>query len=663
MRAVSIRQSLLTNLVLIIVLMVAGIAAVTLYGTRQLVSTLSRSVIESTLNFTEARIRGFFDPLPAALLSAKGWAELGLLDDLNPPKLDRVFKPLMTQYRQIATVRVADERGREYLLTRRGNAFAVRETRADTWKTRLRWIEYGADEKASTRWQDSDYDPRQRPWYTAAAAAAGGDNRNTHWSPPYRLPGGVPGITASIAAEMDAGARVVAFDIQLESISAFIQTLRVSDRGGVMVLTSDGRIIGAPGNILRVHELEPDNVLLRRPAELGWALAEDAAAALSGTGPGTAPVRFKSGKRPYWGQARVFPLSPDIALFVAVVVPEADLLGALPTLAAYVMMLIVLVLLVAILQAIALSRRYSRPIEALVAESDRISRGDLENKAEIETSVSEVQKLADAHDRMRSGLQSLMRLERDLAIARKIQQHTFPDRLPILPGFDIDAFSEPAEQTGGDTYDVIARTPSGPLSLDGDHDVMRAVLLLADVTGHGIGPALSAVQVRAMLRMAVRIDADLTMIARHVNAQLASDLFGGRFITAWLGELDAHEHTLTYFSAGQAPLIHYHAREDRFEFLDANAPPFGIDEYLEIDTGPALVLEPGDMFAVFSDGVFESRGAEGQRFGEQRIMSIMRRHRGESCGHILLEVRKALADFSAGAAATDDRTAVMVKRN
>ncbi len=662
MRAVSIRQSLLRNLVLIIVLMVAGISGVTLYGTREFISTLSRSIIESSLHLTEARIRGFIDPLPAALLSAKGWAELGLLDDLDRSKLDRVFKPLLAQYRQITTVRVADERGREYLLTRRGEGFAVRETRAETWKSRLRWIEFDENGKAHSRWQDSGYDPRLRSWYMAAAEAINGNNESTYWSPPYRLPGDVPGITSSIAADIGSGVRVIAFDLQLKSISEFIQTLRVSDGGGVILLTSDGRIIGAPGNFLRSQDGRPESVLLRRPDELGWALAENAVAALIGIGPLRSPLRFKSEGRPYWGQARVFPLSPDIALSVAVVVPEADLFGPLSVLAAYVVMIVVLVLLVAILQAVALSRRYSRPIEALVEESDRISRGNLEGQRQIETSVAEVQKLADAHDRMRSGLQSLMRLERDLAIARKIQQHTFPDRLPILPGFDIDAFSEPAQQTGGDTYDVIARSPAG-LPAREDEDIMGAVLLLADVTGHGIGPALTAVQVRAMLRMAVRIDADLTMIARHVNAQLAADLFGGRFITAWLGELDARKHTLTYFSAGQAPLIHFHAKEDRFEFLDADAPPFGIDEDLKIHTGPPLILEPGDIFAVFSDGVFESQGAGRDRFGEDRMLSIMRHHRDESCGRILLEVRKALADFGAGAQAADDRTAVIIKRS
>jgi phosphoserine phosphatase len=187
-------------------------------------------------------------------------------------------------------------------------------------------------------------------------------------------------------------------------------------------------------------------------------------------------------------------------------------------------------------------------------------------------------------------------------------------------------------------------------------------MLLSDVTGHGIGSALSAVQVRAMLRMAVRIGADLPTIARHLNDQLTADLFGGRFITAWLGELDAHQHTLTYFSAGQAPLIHYRAASNEFDILDAEAPPFGIIESMPIKSARPLTLRPGDIFAVFSDGVFESPGPDGERFGQQRILRIIEENRRESGGTILLELRKALADFGAGTQPTDDQTAVIIKR-
>lgn len=667
MRAVSIRNSLLRNLMLIILVLAGGIAAITEYGTRQLVSTLSRSIILHTLDFTESRLHEFFKPIPAALHAARGWAQAGLLDDLDPDHLNRLFLPMTRQFPQIASVRVADADGREYMLVNRDGRWFNREVRADTWRTRARWTNPGGAADSATRWESSDYDPRRRAWYESALAAGAetlragghGDDDATGWTPPYRLPGGASGITASTAARAGGALRVIAFDIQLTSVSAFASTLSVSNRGGVVVLTDDGKIIGAPERVLAKQKISLDDVLLRPPADIGWALASDAASVLGETGPDASPVRFRSSGEAYWGQARRFPLSAEHALFVAVVVPEADLLGTLPRLRLWVLATALVVILVAVLQAFALSRRYSIPIEALVDESDRISRGDFERPKTIDSTVTEVRRLADAHDRMRDGLKSLMHLERDLKIARQIQQHTFPDHLPVFEGFEIDAFSEPAGHTGGDTYDVV------PRSRDGETDVhpAHAVMLLADVTGHGIGPALTAVQVQAMLRLAVRMGGDLLTIARHLNGQLTAGLFGGRFITAWLGELDVSRHTLAWFSAGQAPLIHYRASADDFDILEADAPPFGIHESMEIDKASRRTLAPGDIFAVFSDGVFDSQNAGGERFGQQRILRIISDYRGETSGTILLELRKSLAEFGGGRLPSDDRTAIVIKRD
>jgi phosphoserine phosphatase len=91
-----------------------------------------------------------------------------------------------------------------------------------------------------------------------------------------------------------------------------------------------------------------------------------------------------------------------------------------------------------------------------------------------------------------------VKIERDLAVAREIQMNVLPRELPKYPGYDLAAASVPAEETGGDIYDVV------PVA-----DASSCVLLLADATGHGIGPALSVTQVRAMLRIAVRLGARL----------------------------------------------------------------------------------------------------------------------------------------------------------
>ena len=669
MRAVSIRNSLLRNLMLIILVLAGGIAAITEYGTRQLVFTLSRSIILHTLDFTESRLREFLTPVPAALQAARGWAEAGLLADLDPGSLNRLFLPIIRQFPQIASVRVADADGGEYMLVNRDGRWLNRETRAGSRRTRVRWTSPGDSRDSTAPWESSDYDPRRRAWYQSALAAGAGavragghgdeDPGGTSWTPPYPLSGGAPGITASTAARADGALRIVAFDIQLTSVSAFASTLSVSDRGGVVVLTDDGRIVGAPEKVLANQGISLNEVLLRRPGDIGWELASDAASMLRETGPDASPVRFGSAGEAYWGQARRFPLSSRHALFVAVVVPEADLLGTLPRLRLWVLATALVVILVALLQAFALSRRYSRPIEALVDESDRISRGDFERSKAIDSTIMEVRRLADAHDRMRDGLKSLMRLERDLKIARQIQQHTFPDRLPVLEGFEVDAFSEPAAETGGDTYDVVTRLQSGKKADRPTH----AVMLLADVTGHGIGPALTAVQVQAMLRVAVRMGGDLLTIVRHLNGQLTAGLFGGRFITAWLGELDVARYTLTWFSAGQAPLIHYRAAAGDFDILEADAPPFGINESMEIRKASRCVLAPGDIFAVFSDGVFESQSVGGERFGQARILRIISEHCGETSATILLELRKSLAEFGGGRLPSDDRTAMIIKRD
>jgi len=190
----------------------------------------------------------------------------------------------------------------------------------------------------------------------------------------------------------------------------------------------------------------------------------------------------------------------------------------------------------------------------------------------------------------------------------------------------------------------------------------RALLLLADAAGHGVGPALSAAQIRAMLRMAVRSGTSLEHIVHNVNQQLCDDLFGGRFITAWLGVIDAESGSLTSFSAGQAPLLHFHADEQRTEVLEADTPPFGILRDLPVPTSSERVMKPGDIFAVLSDGIFENTNASGEQFGIQRAVDVIVRDHEGTAGLIVTRLRQALAQFTPGMRPLDDRTAIIVKR-
>jgi phosphoserine phosphatase len=244
------------------------------------------------------------------------------------------------------------------------------------------------------------------------------------------------------------------------------------------------------------------------------------------------------------------------------------------------------------------------------------------------------------------------KLERDLELARRIQQSSFPESLPSIDGYDIAAWNRPADETGGDVYDVIRDETDG-----------RVVLLMADATGHGIGPALSVTQLRSMLRMAVRLGAAVQRIADHANQQLCHDLPSGRFITAWVGVLDAAGHALISYSAGQAPLLRYRSRDDSFEEMDADTVPFGVTTMIDPAEPVTIDLEPGDLFAVISDGFFEARRNDAaELFGSARVQACLRANRARCAEDILAALRAEVNDFTQGRPPDDDQTAILIKR-
>jgi phosphoserine phosphatase len=256
------------------------------------------------------------------------------------------------------------------------------------------------------------------------------------------------------------------------------------------------------------------------------------------------------------------------------------------------------------------------------------------------------------------------KLERELELAREIQQSSFPSILPSLSGYDVDAWSEPAEEAGGDAYDVIAFPAECAEAVVAEEHAgaERAIFLVADATGHGVGPAMSVTQVRSMLRMATRLEGDLDQIAHHMNQQLCHDLPTGRFITTWLGELRLQTHVLVSFSAGQAPLLRYIAADDRFITLAADTMPFGVSAEMEIVVENHYIMQPGDIFAVISDGIYEAAGAGGEQFGTARVEAIIREMRSDPVCDIVHAVREAVNVYTKHQPADDDRTGVIIRR-
>lgn len=245
------------------------------------------------------------------------------------------------------------------------------------------------------------------------------------------------------------------------------------------------------------------------------------------------------------------------------------------------------------------------------------------------------------------------KLEQELEVARLIQQSSFPSEIPQPRGFEIAAWNQPATQTGGDAYDVITAS-----------DGSRIILLMADATGHGVGPALSVTQLRSMLRMAVRLGAHVEEIAQHANAQLGQDLPSGRFITAWFGELDAAGGTLRSLSAAQGPLLLARASTGEVSEVDTDLMPLGLGEVLHEGAGQTIDMRPGDVFAVISDGIFEARNASNMDFGIERTIALLRNavQKRASAQSIIDDIRTAVTEFLGTCPASDDQTTIIVRR-
>jgi sigma-B regulation protein RsbU (phosphoserine phosphatase) len=243
------------------------------------------------------------------------------------------------------------------------------------------------------------------------------------------------------------------------------------------------------------------------------------------------------------------------------------------------------------------------------------------------------------------------KMERDLALAREIQMSSLPQQMPTLAGYEFTAWSLPADEAGGDVYDAL------------NLGEQRVALLMADATGHGIGPAISVSQLRAMFRMGLLLGADLAELMSKINLQLTSDLPAGRFITAFAGILDSTDHKIHYISGGQAPLMHFRAAEDRVDWLDASTLPMGIQAWPPLIFPPAVEMRPGDIFALISDGIFDYADRTGELFGKERVEDLIRSRRNET----LEEIRKKLCEtvrvFSGGLPQEDDMTVLFARRN
>jgi serine phosphatase RsbU (regulator of sigma subunit) len=244
----------------------------------------------------------------------------------------------------------------------------------------------------------------------------------------------------------------------------------------------------------------------------------------------------------------------------------------------------------------------------------------------------------------------LDRLEHDLSVARTIQQSLLPNSVPDVLGFEIAGWNKPADETGGDYFDW------QPLS-DG-----KFLVVLADVTGHGIGSALLAAVCRAYARASFSVEEKLLPAMERINTQLAGDLKNGLFVTFVAAICAPGKSLVKLLSAGHGPLFFYLLREDRFDQREAQGLPLGVSATLQSEPELDIALQPGDLIVLTTDGFFEWSNPLQEHFGAERMQNSIRGSRHLPPAEIISKLYNDVLGFSGGTKQQDDLTAVIIKR-
>lgn len=238
-------------------------------------------------------------------------------------------------------------------------------------------------------------------------------------------------------------------------------------------------------------------------------------------------------------------------------------------------------------------------------------------------------------------------LEAEMQLAREIQFGLLPQRPPTAEGFDIHGLFVPSRATSGDFLDYYT-------SVDGQ----RLELLLGDVTGHGLGPALLSIEIRASLRALAQLELSEAEMFRIVNRMAHEHTSDMRFASAFLGRLDIGGSRLQFACAGHDAHV-LRASGERVR-LQARGLPLGAMAESHYE-GAQTDLQPGDILLAMTDGVYEARRPDGALLGCDACLRAAEDSREASAANLCGLILRTVQEFSEREDLVDDATILVVK--
>ena len=302
-------------------------------------------------------------------------------------------------------------------------------------------------------------------------------------------------------------------------------------------------------------------------------------------------------------------------------------------------------------------KRVVAKIENVNEGLSAITSGELDTKIDVR-SHQEFSALSDDINETVASLKELKeeaerRMDAELAMATQIQHSALPSVFPAFPGrsdFHLFASMDAAKEVGGDFYDFYLLTGR------------KLVFMIADVSGKGVPGAMFMMRAKTQIKSLVEGGRTVEAAFTEGNKILCEGNEAGMFVTAWMGVLDLGTGLLSYANAGHNPPI-IRRRGEKAEYLHSKANLFlGGMEGIKY-TRQSIQLDIGDSIFLYTDGVTEAIAADGEFYGEDRLLAEINSNEHTGPKGVCERVRANVAEFAEGAEQADDITMLCVRMN
>jgi serine phosphatase RsbU (regulator of sigma subunit) len=286
---------------------------------------------------------------------------------------------------------------------------------------------------------------------------------------------------------------------------------------------------------------------------------------------------------------------------------------------------------------------------ALVVQEGQVAAEARPKWLEILSDIAQQTALSIQNYRYRQEMAERERMDRELQVARAIQQTFMPREMPGLQGWDLALAWRPARQVGGDFYDFF--------DLPGD----RLGLVIADVADKGIPAALFMALTRTLVRAAAVLHPSPAAALAYTNALMTPDAHRGMFVTAIYGVVDLATGRLVYANAGHLPPLVWRRATATTEKAGRGGIALGVLETAKY-SDRHLDLAPGDCLILYTDGITDAHSPAGEMYGLARVQALVDAAHCDSAHSLLAAIDASVSAFAAGTPPADDLTMAVLHR-